>query len=447
MAASRWSQLLSRGALRGGLARALSGNFIIRVAFTLLGFANAILLARLLGVEGYGFYAAVVAMLNLLVIPSQFGFPVLATREIARADTAQDMSMLRGVMGGSFRLVLLFSMVTVTLTCLSLIYLPVPESLRRPEVIWLVAALVPLAAATALLVAWLRGIGNVVLAMVPEQVVKPLGLLTVLSAFFLLGRSGEIDALDALSFYFLATMAALLVALYHCARRLRPRIAGARPQTSYKAWLLASVPIGLSGALQIMNGQADLLLLGALGSLEDVGIYRVAIQLSLLVLFFKQVVNSVLAPRFASLWSSNDRASLQRLVRRSSLLMVFSALPILLFFLVLGEWAISLAFGADFAGAYDVLLILLAGQLVNVGAGSVGLLLNMTGHSRDVLRAVFFGSAFLVIGCLLLVPEYGAAGAAVANAVSVTTWNLIMFASVRVRLGISPSILWPAQRV
>ncbi|MGB1221696.1 MAG: oligosaccharide flippase family protein, partial [Alcanivoracaceae bacterium] len=212
MAASRWSQLLSRGALRGGLARALSGNFIIRVAFTLLGFANAILLARLLGVEGYGFYAAVVAMLNLLVIPSQFGFPVLATREIARADTAQDMSMLRGVMGGSFRLVLLFSMVTVTLTCLSLVYLPVPESLRRPEVIWLVAALVPLAAATALLVAWLRGIGNVVLAMVPEQVVKPLGLLTVLSVFFLLGRSGEIDALDALSFYFLATMAALLVA-------------------------------------------------------------------------------------------------------------------------------------------------------------------------------------------------------------------------------------------
>ena len=70
--------------------------------------------------------------------------------------------------------------------------------------------------------------------------------------------------------------------------------------------------------------------------------------------------------------------------------------------------------------------ILVLGQLVNVGSGSVALLLNMTGYEWDTAKGVGIAAGVNFVLSLLLIPIVGIEGAAMANAVSVAVWNILM---------------------
>src|SRR5690606_19523202 len=87
-------------------------------------------------------------------------------------------------------------------------------------------------------------------------------------------------------------------------------------------------------------------------------------------------------------------------------------------FCVFGEWILGFLFGNQYEAAYLPLVILTVGQLGNALFGSVGALLNMTGHERDTLSGMFVALlANLLIG-VLLIPDLGMVGAAIASACS-----------------------------
>jgi O-antigen/teichoic acid export membrane protein len=99
-------------------------------------------------------------------------------------------------------------------------------------------------------------------------------------------------------------------------------------------------------------------------------------------------------------------------------------------------------FGAEYESAYVPLVILCVGQLVNASMGSVGALLNMTGHERDTTKSILVAAVVNVALNLSLVPHWGIIGAAVATASTLTVWNLIMWHKVRARIGIEPSLFF-----
>jgi O-antigen/teichoic acid export membrane protein len=78
---------------------------------------------------------------------------------------------------------------------------------------------------------------------------------------------------------------------------------------------------------------------------------------------------------------------------------------------------------------------------VNAGSGSVGYLLNMTGHHLDSAR-VYGLTTLLHVGITAAgIQLLGLVGAAAATALSMLTWNVWLHAVVRRRLGVDPSIL------
>jgi ABC-type sugar transport system permease subunit len=70
--------------LRSRLAREAFWTVVLKSANTLLGFVTTVLLARLLGAEGYGIYAYALALVSLLAMPAHAGLPNLVLRETAR---------------------------------------------------------------------------------------------------------------------------------------------------------------------------------------------------------------------------------------------------------------------------------------------------------------------------------------------------------------------------
>ncbi|HPJ72626.1 MAG TPA: polysaccharide biosynthesis C-terminal domain-containing protein, partial [bacterium] len=92
----------------------------------------------------------------------------------------------------------------------------------------------------------------------------------------------------------------------------------------------------------------------------------------------------------------------------------------------------------SFSPGWGILAILGWGQLVNLGVGSAGVLLSMTGHSR-----VEFYNAAAMVGVnvalnLALIPVYGGAGAALATGVSLAGINLLRLIEVGAILGVVP---------
>ena len=85
-----------------------------------------------------------------------------------------------------------------------------------------------------------------------------------------------------------------------------------------------------------------------------------------------------------------------------------------------------------------MLIILGTGQLINASVGSVGFLLTMTAHQK---LEVFNWSSMILINFFLnfiLIPIYGAIGAAIATGVSVALINLLRLYEVFKYLNIHP---------
>lgn len=105
----------------------------------------------------------------------------------------------------------------------------------------------------------------------------------------------------------------------------------------------------LSSTLQLPIKQFDMAFVGALISVESVGVYRIIKQIALLMTMVSDSVYQVIYPRLAGLLAAHDfRGALHEARRTGLLLFAFTgtvALGVALF----GPWAIGLFFGADYA--------------------------------------------------------------------------------------------------
>jgi O-antigen/teichoic acid export membrane protein len=72
--------------------------------------------------------------------------------------------------------------------------------------------------------------------------------------------------------------------------------------------------------------------------------------------------------------------------------------------------------------------------------GSASLLLVMTGHERDAAVGLGIGALLNIVLSLILIPQWGLEGAAVATTISMVAWNLLLVAFVFKRLQIHTTI-------
>lgn len=65
----------------------------------------------------------------------------------------------------------------------------------------------------------------------------------------------------------------------------------------------------------------------------------------------------------------------------------------------------------------------------------------MTGHQRDAAFGIATGAILNIVLGLVLIPLAGALGAALAAAISIVTWNLLLAVAALRRLGIHSTAL------
>lgn len=206
---------------------------------------------------------------------------------------------------------------------------------------------------------------------------------------------------------------------------------------SLRELLLSSNPLWVVTVMTQITQYAGQLVAGAWVDSDQFAQLAVAQRTAMLTSFILTAVNYVVAPKFATLYKKKKLVELENVAKTSVRIMAAIAFPIAVLMLVFPSYIMSV-FGEGFSDGKLFLQILVIGQLINVVAGSVGMLLVMSGHEKDFRNSVLFSGPIAIVLAFLLVPIFGATGSAVATAVAVAAQNLLCLYWVKRRLRITP---------
>lgn len=192
-----------------------------------------------------------------------------------------------------------------------------------------------------------------------------------------------------------------------------------------KSMLQIGLPLMLAGSLFMIMNWTDTIVLGFYKDTKEVGIYNVALKISMLTSIVLMAINSIAAPKFSEMWSKGDLTGLEKVVHQSTKLIFFTSLPLIIFIILFSSWILDF-FGSEFTIATTTLLLLTVGQFFNAVSGSVGTLLSMTGHQLIVQNILIFSISVNIILNIVLVNLYGMNGVAFATMFSTFLWNGLM---------------------
>lgn len=423
--------------LRGSLA-----SIALKLFYTVSTLVISIILARILGSKGYGIYSYAFALTSLIAIPAQIGLPTLLTKNVAAYQIREQWGLMLGILRNANQLVVVLSLgLAVVAGIGAWMFAGLFDEEWIATFAWALV-LVPLIALGNLRGATLCGLRRVVQGQLPEQLLLP-GLFLCFLVIVLVEKGMGLTPSRAMSLQVLAAFIAFAVGSWLLFRALPVQAKGALPEYDKRAWMRSLLPLSFLAGMQLVNSQTDILILGIFASAADVGVYRVAVQGSNLVAFTLTAMNMVLAPNFSRLFAVGDYERLQRIVTWSARIILLTALPVAGIFIIFGTFILGTVFGEEYVRGYVALSILCLGQLVNAGMGSVGFLLNMTGHERDTAAGVAIAAVVNVILNLTLIPFLGINGAATANATTLIVWNIILVRQVHRRIGIFSTAIVP----
>ena len=433
----RQSLLLSSDSLKTRLAQGATAAFLINSTATGLSFLAQLLLARVLGVEGYGTYAYVLAWVAVLVTFSTLGFQKTLLRFVAAYQARQEWALLRGVIRYAEARIALagLAIALVGVSVVTAFGERIAPDLAHCFLIGLIAVPVIALAQTH---SWVvRALGLVAAALVPELLFRPALLLLIVGAAMLAGA--KVGAAFAMGVTLAAATMAL--AVVHLAfRRVRPDHADpVMPLDRRAEWRRSAAALFALAGFQILFNQAGVLMVGFLADTATAGIYAVTCRFADLTAFALAAINLVFAPSISALHARGEHRPLQAMVTLTARWISLSSLMIGLPFLLFAEQALRL-FGEAFVVGANALRILVIAQILTATAGSVSYLMTMTGHERQA--AVSFGCATAVHVILnaVLIPELGLNGAATARALALVAFSVAAIVLVWRALRIVPSV-------
>ncbi|MBK9638980.1 MAG: polysaccharide biosynthesis C-terminal domain-containing protein [Bacteroidetes bacterium] len=104
-------------------------------------------------------------------------------------------------------------------------------------------------------------------------------------------------------------------------------------------------------------------------------------------------------------------------------MLFYATLPFTLLICIFPDWILSF-FGSDFKQASTALIILSIGNFFSSITGSVGILLQMTGHQKSYNNIILCAAITSIILNIILVPRIGITGAAISSAIAKIIQNL-----------------------
>lgn len=178
------------------------------------------------------------------------------------------------------------------------------------------------------------------------------------------------------------------------------------------------------------------ILVSLLLSKEDVALFSVSYNISLLIPFFLTAVNNAYSPVISELYSQKKYNELISINKKVIKLIFISTAPIIILVLFFSDIILSL-FGDNYTSAKYLLIYLSIAQVINVLVGSTANLLNMTGNEKVLRNINVISIIIFFIYILFSLKSILIIDIVIALSIAIIVKNLLSYVAVKKLLGIN----------
>lgn len=402
--------------LAAGQLLELGGRFVI-----------AFLLARLLGAEEYGMYNLALSAAAVVAGIGGLGLDSAMIRYVAvlarRGDEAGLWGTIQvGLVGavGASALLGVGMYLLATPIAIHLFHEP-----KLMPLLQLLSIIVPVLALSDILVGVAHGFKRMEYTAIARNFIQLLVRLVLIVALALIGLNAFLTVLA----FGLSDVAASIVLIYLLNRELswkRPLKSARRDVREISNY---SLPLWLSGLLAKFRKNIQIILLGSLSTVTNVGIFALVTKINLIGhVTYTSIIASV-KPVIAEVHTLENREEMGRLYQTTTRWTFMFNLPMFLVLVLFPEAILSI-FGQSFLGGATALVLLAGAELINAGTGTCGSIIDMTGYTKMKLaNSVLWIGLSLALN-FLLIPQWGLLGAATAVLISIASINFLRVAEV-----------------
>lgn len=415
-----------------GTGTNLIGNFVGKGLF----FLSQLIIARFLGAEMFGIYALGFAAVKICDIFARLGLNFGGMRFVSIYKDHNPSELKGTLLSASVIPILNGALIGFVLYCSSnFIAISIFKKPELVKILQLFALGIPFLSGVIVVSSLLQGSHTTKYTICTREIVQPTAnvFLIVMFHYAGFGITGVIYA------FILSYLLALIFGIYNF-KKLFPQFVekNIKPIFEFRKLIVYSAPLLFMGLLEYFLLWTDTLMLGFFGSTQDVGIYRAASQVPLIMNFFLVSVSAIYAPIAADLFYKKEMQRFENLLKTTTRWVSYAAIPAFIFIIFTAR-EIMLLFGKGYVETgYLIVIILSFGQFINCITGSVGFALSMTGK-QNISLLFSIGLAIMNIALnSFLIPKYGVFGAAIASSISAASMNLARLASVYKIYGLHP---------
>jgi O-antigen/teichoic acid export membrane protein len=416
--------------------------FAIRILSAAIVFVSQIMLARWMGSYQFGSYVYVWTWLLLAGDLFHLGMPLTAQRFIPEYTEARAFDLLRGYLSGSRWLSLAAGTAAALIGALVVYAL---EDAFESELFlpfYFACLALPAYVLTFMADGSARSYNWINLALLPAYVVRPVLLIVAIVVLHVAGV--RLDATVVLGTLAAAAWVSVLLQMLQLDRRLRRIVPPGPKRYEVRRWLKTAAPMVFVWGLYTLLTSTDILVLKHYQPADQVAHYFAAAKVLALVSMVYFAVAASAAHRFTAYHVAGDREGLASFAAGTVRWVFWLSLAFTIVILALGEPLLML-FGDEYVAAHPVMAILSIGMLARASVGPAERLLSMLGHQRACAYAYVAAFTFNLGGCLILVPQFGALGAAAATAGGFVIESIALFAIAKRNLGLH-MFVWRPRR-
>lgn len=163
----------------------------------------------------------------------------------------------------------------------------------------------------------------------------------------------------------------------------------------------------------------DNVMLGFISGNFEVGIYHTAVRIQGILSALVTSVGAVLMPRLSYYAHNDEHEGFVRILKKSYKVHLMLAIPVTIFFIAFAPTTVLIIAGAKFFGSVIPMQIIMATVITTALSNILGMQIFIPlGKENAFLKAVICGAVTDLILNAILMPSYGAVGAAIATLIA-----------------------------
>lgn len=206
----------------------------------------------------------------------------------------------------------------------------------------------------------------------------------------------------------------------------------------YRELISFSWPLALESGFIVMMANLDIIFIGYYLSTSSVGLYRSVQPIASSLLMLLTAVVFVYLPIATKAYTNNRFDELDSIYSISTKWIINLSLPPILLLIFFSKDIISILYGNSYTPASIALSILAVSAFLRIFVGPNGATIKAINRTKVDLISSIFGVIVNIILNIVLIPNYGIMGAALATTIGYTAYNGIEVFVIYTEVGIHP---------